>query len=125
MPACSLNDCRTLQRCAAELAADRPAPHPLLPTATMGLVVVSCTAKGKQMHGAASVEAELLHAASGGMPMTGVFCDGEIGPQILNARAAACRGGSSDAACEANSRAPRATLQGFTTIVTALSSAPL
>jgi len=59
--------CSTLRAGVEQLAAARPACHPLLPTTTCGLVAVSCTAKGRQMYGAGAqaVEAGVMHTASG------------------------------------------------------------
>lgn len=56
---------RALTAGVRQLAAACPARHALLPTVTAGLVVVSCTAKGEQLHGVAGVEAGAMHASSG------------------------------------------------------------
>lgn len=57
--------CSAVKSGAAALASGRPAVHPLLPTANMGLVLVSCTAKGRQLYREAGVEAALVHGHSG------------------------------------------------------------
>lgn len=192
--------CRALEAGVGQLAAALPAPHPLLPTHSCGLVAVSCTAKGRQMFKDVGVEAGAIHAATRGvgrgrhahstwikggfryaafrwaascrqferllpgngrskrlhcpavrtlavlvrmrrpgtaclqLPLAGVYCDGEIGPTVLNAKSAlhwAGDGSGSDSAATScagqggagTRHAGRSTLQGFTTILTALSGA--
>ena len=119
----SLPPCRRdLHAGVRQLAAASPAPDPLLPTATAGLLAVACTAKGQRVHGARGVEAAELHAASGGLPMAGFYADGELGPFAANGRlavqwvgAGGGGGGGTDAADQ---------LQGFTTIATVLGATP-
>lgn len=85
---------RALTQGAAQLAAACPAAHPLLPTAPAGLMVVSCTAKGKAMHGRLGVEAELIHAATKVrlLPLVGGRSNGSWGPALgaLPSAAGAC-----------------------------------
>ncbi|PSC69328.1 FIST C domain [Micractinium conductrix] len=110
---------RALTAGVRQLAAACPARHALLPTVTAGLVVVSCTAKGEQLHGVAGVEAGAMHASSGQLPLAGVYADGEIGPTIHNAtsvlRWSGRRGGGGSSTSK---------VQGFTTVITALAAAP-
>lgn len=165
--------CSALERGAAQLAAGCPGAHPLLPTTPAGLVVVACTAKGRQLHRRLGVDSAAIHAGSGGvrdcvwvagraggqthaaagtaaepamprvmtapaplpalqLPMAGGFLDGEIGPEILDARSALHWRGAAGAAAGARIGAAEAEaarqrgcrLQGFTTILTALGAAP-
>lgn len=126
--------CRALEAGVGQLAAALPDPHPLLPTHSCGLVAVSCTAKGRQMFKDVGVEAGAIHAATRGLPLAGVYCDGEIGPTVLNAKSAlhwagdGSGSGSAATSCAGQGgagtrHAGRSTLQGFTTILTALSGA--
>ncbi|KAL4437786.1 hypothetical protein ABPG77_005698 [Micractinium sp. CCAP 211/92] len=99
--------CRELTAALGKLTAALPPRHALLPTHNCGLVVVSCTAKGRQMFEAVGVEAEAIHAASRGLPLAGVYCDGEIGP-----------------IAQLDSQQKRCAVQGFSTILTALAGMP-
>ncbi|PRW45354.1 FIST N domain [Chlorella sorokiniana] len=113
------------------LVGAHPGAHPLLPTANAGLVLVSCTAKGRQMHGSIGAEAEVVQQASSGLPMCGLYADGEIGPEVCNARCglrwagaaqATADGGAAGRATGNGPAAAGSKLQGFTTIVTSYSS---
>ncbi|KAL4443953.1 hypothetical protein ABPG75_011690 [Micractinium tetrahymenae] len=128
---------RALEAGVGQLAAALPSPHRLLPTHACGLVAVSCTAKGRQMFNAVGVEAGAIRAASAGLPLAGVYCDGEIGPAVLNAKSAlrwaegaggstangSGSGGESSDGGGGTSQRGRSALQGFTTVVTALAGA--
>lgn len=119
---------QALRQGVAELVGAHPAAHPLLPTTNAGLVLVSCTAKGRQMHGRIGTESEIVQQASGRLPMCGLYADGEIGPEVCNGRSGLRWAGQASpatidggAAARASSSGPAAAgskLQGFTTIVT-------
>jgi small ligand-binding sensory domain FIST len=81
------------------------------------LVLVSCTAKGRQMYKEEGVEAQLVHAVSGQLPFAGVYCDGEIGAPVPTSKAAV-------QFCGARRQASGVSkLMGFTTIATMLAAA--
>ena len=54
--------------------ADRPSPPPLL------ALLFACMGRGQGLYGEADGDVGLCHEAFAGLPISGVFCNGEIGP---------------------------------------------
>ena len=122
----------------------RPERPQLLRAATTGLLLVSCTAKGQQMHGEIGTEARLIRQLSGvraqlagpsallgrrlrlpsshaQMPLAGMYADGELGPHVVGATGVGWRWSQpQDGKAQ---QAGGSKLQGFTTIVTCVGSA--
>ena len=56
--------------------------------------------------------------------MCGLYADGEIGPEIFNAKAALRRAGRASPGSSWAGEAAHSKLQGFTTILTSVAAAP-